>query len=306
MVTIQYNNDYLVKSQTKIYKENYRKSENMSKRDLIIEKSIEILSERTIASTSIQDITNACGISKGAFYLSFKSKEELLIAIFEYIIRDMTTKYQNLLNLQVEPKEKLTQYFMLSFQLFEKNSTFISTHIRELVNIVDEKVMANIRNHFRVADHMTIMLLREVYPSKINESQYDLLICIRGMMKGYAEFIVIQKQIIDYYELSKLLVNRIDLLVEANLKPLITKEMYELDPHNNVHIEKRDIIAEIERCIDNYNNNVFVTDTFNLIIEELQSEHPRQALLLGMSSNLTSSNHLRWLSVLLKQFCEQT
>ncbi|HWI49774.1 MAG TPA: TetR/AcrR family transcriptional regulator [Rummeliibacillus sp.] len=277
----------------------------MSKRDLIIKKSIEILSERTIASTSIQDITNACGISKGAFYLSFKSKEELLIAISEYIVRDMASSYQKIFNLQAEPKEKLTQYFVLSFQLFEKNSPFISTHIKELINIVDKDVMENIHDHFRVADQMTLMLLREVYNSKIEDSQYDLLICIRGMMKGYAEFIVIQKQSIDYYELSKLLVNRIDTLVEANVKPLITKEMYEQDPRNTVHIQKNDIIAEIENCKDSYEDDALLTDTFELLIEELQKEQPRKALLLGMSSNLTSSNHLRWLAVLLKQFCDE-
>ena len=141
------------KSKVKLYySKNHRKSENMSKRDLIIEKSIEILSERSIASTSIQDITNACGISKGAFYLSFKSKEELLIAIVEYIIQEMTSKYQDLLNLQVDPKEKLTQYFMLSFHFFEKNSPFISSHIRELIKIVDE----NVSNNFLSVHHRKV------------------------------------------------------------------------------------------------------------------------------------------------------
>lgn len=277
----------------------------MSKRDLIIEKSIEILSERTIASTSIQDITNACGISKGAFYLSFKSKEELLIAIFEYILRDMTAKYQKLLNLQLEPREKLTQYFMLSFQLFEENSSFISTHVRELIYIVDKDVIEKIHDHFRVADHMTLTILREVYDSKINDSQYDLLICIRGMMKGYAEFIVMQKQTIDYYELSKLLVKRIDTLVEIDAQPLITKEMYEKNPRNCMHTQKEDIIVEIENCKDNYADNSFITDTFKLLLDELQKERPRKALLLGMSSNLTSSNHLRWLAVLVKQYSNE-
>lgn len=277
----------------------------MSKRDLIIEKSMEILSERTIASTSIQDITNACGISKGAFYLSFKSKEELLIAIFEYIIKDMTSKFQNILSLQVEPKEKLTQYFLSAFELFEKNSPFISTHLREIVSIVDHDVTEKIQKHFQVTDNMTLLLLREVYSSQIEDSQYDLLICIRGMMKGYAEFIVIQKQSIDYYELSKHLVNYIDVLVNSKLKTLITKEMYEQKTRHISHIQKNDIIVEIENCKADYANDSFTIDSFDLIIEELQREHPRKALLLGMSSNLMTNNHLRWLSVLLKQFCNE-
>lgn len=54
------------------------------RRILIIEKSSELFAENGFAATSVQDITDACGISKGAFYLSFKSKESLLFAIFEY------------------------------------------------------------------------------------------------------------------------------------------------------------------------------------------------------------------------------
>ncbi|WP_146552289.1 TetR/AcrR family transcriptional regulator [Rummeliibacillus sp. SL167] len=273
----------------------------MSKRDLIIEKSIEILFERSIASTSIQDITNACGISKGAFYLSFKSKEELLIAIFEYLIQDMILKYQELINLKTEPKEKLRQYFVLSFKLFEKNYPFISTHARELINIVDKEVIDNIQTQCKIADQITLLLLKDIYGSKIEESKYDLSICIHGMMKGYAEFIVLQKQSVDYYELSKFLVNRIDVLVHADLTPLITKEMYEQDPKNHVLIKKEDILDEITKCKEQYIDDSFMTDTFELIMEELQKEHPRKAILLGMSSNLVTNN-LNWLAILLKQY----
>lgn len=277
----------------------------MSKRDLIIEKSIEILAKRSLASTSVQDITSACGISKGAFYLSFKSKEELLVAIFEYFIRDMTVKYQNLLNQQLNPKEKLIHYFMVSFRIFEENYPFLSMHFRELINIVDDKTVENIKNHFKIADKMTLILLEEVYGSKIQISKYDLLICIRGMVKGYAEFILVQKLSIDYYELSKLFVKRIDTLVEANTEPLITKEMYEHNYNNNVNIEKGHLIQELLNCENDYADNPLLTDTFQLIVKELKKEQPRKALLLGMSGNLTATHHLRWLAVLIKQFCNQ-
>ncbi|MGX9133522.1 TetR/AcrR family transcriptional regulator [Rummeliibacillus sp. JY-2-4R] len=277
----------------------------MEKRDIIIKKSIEILSKRTIASTSIQDITNACGISKGAFYLSFKSKEELLIAIFEYIINDSTHEYQEILNLQAEPREKLIQFFVLSFELLEKYSPFITSHIRELFTIFDQDALEKIHKNFQASDQMTLLLLREVYSTQITESQYDLLICIKGMIKGYGEFIVIQKQTIDYYELSKLLVNRIDVLVHAKLKTLITKEMFENVHHNISHIDKDDIIAGIKKCKEEYSDNPFLLDTFELLMEELKKDHPRIALLQGMTSNLSKNKDLRWLYVLLKQYCDE-
>ncbi len=76
--------------------------------------------------------------------------------------------------------------------------------------------------------------------------------------------------------------------------------------HCNIsHIQKGDIIAEIKNCKEEYSDNPFIVDTFELIIEELKKDHPRIALLQGMTSNLYNNKNLRWLYVLLKQFCEE-
>ena len=42
-----------------------------SKKQLIIEKAVELFAENGFESTSVQQITERCGISKGAFYLIF-------------------------------------------------------------------------------------------------------------------------------------------------------------------------------------------------------------------------------------------
>ncbi|MGR6897954.1 TetR/AcrR family transcriptional regulator [Rummeliibacillus sp. BSL5] len=274
----------------------------MSKRDLIIEKSMEILSERTISSTSIQDITAACGISKGAFYLSFKSKEELLIAIFEYIIRDITAKYQVLLNLQAEPREKLIQYFVISFQFVEKNYPFLMAHGRELINIIDPNALEEIIQQFKRADYVALFLLDEVYGNQISQNKYDLVVCIQGLVKSYTEIIMNPKQRVDYYEMSKILAHHIDVLATAPIEPLITKEMFELNHKKSRHLEKEELLSEIEKCKKDILDDAVLQDTFDLLTEELQKESPRKALLLGMSSNLTSSNELRWLATLIKQY----
>ncbi|CAM4100818.1 hypothetical protein BAPA111461_18685 [Bacillus paramycoides] len=40
-----------------------------------------------INATSVQEIVTACSISKGAFYLYFKSKDELLLATLRFKLR---------------------------------------------------------------------------------------------------------------------------------------------------------------------------------------------------------------------------
>jgi len=52
-----------------------------SMRDLIVAKSIGLFLRTSYKATSIRHITDALGITKGAFYWHFKSKDELLLTI---------------------------------------------------------------------------------------------------------------------------------------------------------------------------------------------------------------------------------
>ena len=59
----------------------------MLKKQLIMDKALELFAEQGFEATSVQQITERCGISKGAFYLSFKSKEELILALIDDFMR---------------------------------------------------------------------------------------------------------------------------------------------------------------------------------------------------------------------------
>lgn len=52
--------------------------------------------EKGFAATTIQEIASECGISKGAFYLHFKSKEALLLSACEYYIGMSMNKMKNI------------------------------------------------------------------------------------------------------------------------------------------------------------------------------------------------------------------
>jgi AcrR family transcriptional regulator len=56
------------------------------------EKGKELLSQFGIKKTSVEDLTRAAGISKGAFYLFYPSKEELFLDIFEQTEAQMRIK----------------------------------------------------------------------------------------------------------------------------------------------------------------------------------------------------------------------
>ena len=61
----------------------------MSKKQLIMEKSLELFARQGFEATTVQQITEYCGISKGAFYLSFKSKDELILALIDHFMHEI-------------------------------------------------------------------------------------------------------------------------------------------------------------------------------------------------------------------------
>lgn len=53
-------------------------------RNFIIEQTAEIFNRKGYAGTSMSDITEATGLTKGSIYGNFENKEEVALAVFEY------------------------------------------------------------------------------------------------------------------------------------------------------------------------------------------------------------------------------
>ncbi|PTX58361.1 TetR family transcriptional regulator [Kordia periserrulae] len=73
----------------------------------IIETVAPIFNKNGYAATSISDITNATGLTKGAIYGNFKNKEELAIASFKYMVRLLMKELVKHMDKSDSPIEKL-------------------------------------------------------------------------------------------------------------------------------------------------------------------------------------------------------
>ena len=100
----------------------------MTKKQLIMEKSIELFAKQGFAATSVQQITEHCGISKGAFYLSFKSKDELVMALEDYFMEEFIAKLDYTVN---HEEDILYHFYYEIFFTFKENSSFAMLFIKE-------------------------------------------------------------------------------------------------------------------------------------------------------------------------------
>src|SRR4051795_7126184 len=58
------------------------------KRDAILRAAIDVFAERGYFNSQVADVARAAGVAAGTVYLYFKSKDDLLISIFERSMRD--------------------------------------------------------------------------------------------------------------------------------------------------------------------------------------------------------------------------
>lgn len=87
----------------------------------IIEKTAPIFNMKGYAGTSMQDMTDATGLTKGSIYGNFKNKDDVALAVFEYNRAKMVALFSTEISKRKTNAEKLLAYPDLYENFFSKN-----------------------------------------------------------------------------------------------------------------------------------------------------------------------------------------
>src|SRR5215217_5847278 len=77
------------------------------KRDAILRAAIDVFAERGYFNAQVADVARAAGVAAGTVYLYFKSKDDLLISIFERSMRDGLAHGRAAVGTLRDPRERL-------------------------------------------------------------------------------------------------------------------------------------------------------------------------------------------------------
>ena len=73
--------------------------------------AIGLFCEKGIQQTSIDEIAKSAGVAKGTIYLYFKNKEEIVFTIWDIIIQQHETNFQQQIKSNMSAKEKILMYY---------------------------------------------------------------------------------------------------------------------------------------------------------------------------------------------------
>ncbi|HEX7064448.1 MAG TPA: TetR/AcrR family transcriptional regulator [Bacillales bacterium] len=122
-------------------------------KDQIIDQSIQLFESKGFSETSIQDIADALGATKGTFYYYFPSKEQLLMDIHSTYIDELLRKQREILeSVGKDCKTKLFEMIGLTIKQIEPNGRRAKIFFREMMNLKEENqaVIKRKRKEFRL------------------------------------------------------------------------------------------------------------------------------------------------------------
>lgn len=91
----------------------------------IIEAAGKILTASGISGLTIKNLAREMKFSESAIYRHFTSKEEIIIALLEYLAKSMDDRYTHAISSTQSPEEKFTTLFQNQFAFFKKNPHFV-------------------------------------------------------------------------------------------------------------------------------------------------------------------------------------
>ncbi len=274
----------------------------MMKKQLIMEKALELFAEKGFESTSVQQITDECGISKGAFYLSFKSKDELILALIDYFMMQFTSNIDYVVKNTKSDEDLLYKFYYTTFNSFHKHADFAKILIKEQMQSFNEEFILKIRAYDQLMEKVILSMVERLYGEEIEQIKYDLIYCIKGFMKTYSELFLFYNLPLDLDLLVQSLVEKTNLLAKYVTVPFISNELVkQFKQPSCEELTKDQILEIIDQNIQEIEESI-EKESLTLLKQQLVEPTLSPVLVKGLLENIRTHPHCKWISYLLRNY----
>ncbi|KYD07873.1 TetR/AcrR family transcriptional regulator [Heyndrickxia sporothermodurans] len=274
----------------------------MQKKQLIMEKALELFAEQGFEATSVQQITDHCGISKGAFYLSFKSKDELILSIIDHFMMEITADIDYLVKSSISNDKLLYTFYYSIFHAFHEKSDFAKVMLKEQLHSLNQELISKLHYYDQILDQAILYMIERLYGNSGAAIKYDLMYCIRGFMGTYSHLFFFYNFTVDLEALSRSLEEKTNLLAKHTTIPFISEELAELCkiaiPEE---LTKEKMIKSINQKIMELEESI-EKESLVLLKEHLIKPVYSPAIVKGLLENIRNHPQCKWLSYLFSQY----
>lgn len=197
------------------------------KKKAIMETAVKLFANKGYNATSIQEIADSSGISKGAYYLHFRSKEELVLATFQYYSDRLQHKMVSIEHTDRSPRQMLIRQLEIQLEEILAHKEVIVMQFREQALYMNKDIEQFFReqNEARKKWHETRFI--SLYGERVRPYLPDLSRLFDGMLNAYLKLLIKSELQLKPNALATFLVRRLDDIVggmlASNENPLLTE-----------------------------------------------------------------------------------
>lgn len=273
------------------------------KERLIIETAIKFFSAKGYFTTSMQEIAEECGISKGSLYKVFESKEALLVSVFTYYHHQMFEKANDVsMNASLPPKEKLIKQISIQMNDIVEKKEFILLFFKD-IQIKDKQkikpLMQKMKSRIMIWQKE---ILLDAFGSDIEKYIWDIVLFLQGVIKEYLFISIETKNYFDNEQVATFIVDRLEAMIDQLLSeqpaPLMSSSIMHdfLSNEFSPQSKNEKIIQSLEGIKTKLKsiNKDDLHSSFSIIEEEIQKKEPRYFLIEALLTYLEKEPILQY------------
>ncbi|WP_410512662.1 TetR/AcrR family transcriptional regulator [Paenibacillus sp. BR2-3] len=286
----------------------------VDKKEKIIKTAMQLFAVKGSSATSMQEIAELCGMSKGSLYLVFKSKEELERSIYIYcfrMIRDPLLHEEQ--QSTKTPQEKLRKQIEILLNHVYELREFLQRQIQDLAGSGRTDAPEWVRKSSVPVMKWFRLKLETAYGREILPYTGDLCLLVHGMISSYVRVIFHPDAPVSTASMADHLVDIMDMVAAGLLAgkphPLIPEAIISSwmeDGEGSLRKNPLQLIKEMKQQLSTSSTIdprqlEDAMESLVILEKEILVTHPRRAIVQGMLSNLQSCPELAEISKELKK-----
>ncbi|WP_158737202.1 TetR/AcrR family transcriptional regulator [Alteribacillus sp. YIM 98480] len=193
------------------------------KKQEIMDTAVNLFSKKGYHFTSVQEITTACNISKGAFYKHFTSKESMMLVLLERYHHNLLLEAERLEYPGITTKERLVQKIEVELTKSVEYCSFFHILFTEFFPTDDNEVNHKVKEMQLALREWHKNALLEAFGDRVRPYIRDLTAIMEGMIKEYLMLHMWEGHSLSLPKLACFIFYRLEAIVhqDKNIEPLL-------------------------------------------------------------------------------------
>ncbi|WP_164669358.1 TetR/AcrR family transcriptional regulator [Virgibacillus doumboii] len=265
----------------------------------LLDAAAQLFQKNGFHATSVADITKACGISKGAFYKHFDSKESMILELLQRYYDDMFKEADRFAeDLHQSPLLVLKRKITVELEKSIEYRSFFLALITDFPPH-EKGQISEFLNRIRKTHHQWHkQALLDTFGPKVKSYLSDLAVIMEGIIHSYLMRIIWKAPALSLERLGDFIAERLKAMVESD--DPVTPMLPNYSDNDSPASIKEGMIDDLNTLRSELNNKTEKSkslendlQTINLLIKELAEKQPREFLVDALLAQLHRRSYLK-------------